>query len=55
VVLGEIADRLAARRGQLDLATQQAILNAWHDLFVEKRLAWGYDLDNPGAPFFHVR
>jgi len=31
------------------------ILNAWHDLFAERKLAWGYDLDNPSSPFFHVR
>jgi hypothetical protein len=40
---------------RLDDKTQQAILNAWHDLFLEKRLAWGFNLDNPNSPFFHVR
>jgi len=38
-----------------DFELRQAILNAWHDLFSEKKLVWGYDLDNPGSPFFHVR
>ncbi|SRR5216684_4030220 len=37
------------------LGVQQMILNAWHDLFMDKKLAWGYDLDNSGSPFFHVR
>jgi hypothetical protein len=56
VVLRAVGDRIAAgRSGRPELEVQQAILNAWHDLFVEKKLAWGYDLDNPGSPFFHVR
>jgi hypothetical protein len=28
------------------------ILNAWHDLFTEKKLAWGYDLDAPAHRSF---
>lgn len=55
VVLREVTQRLAEERGEIDLKTQQVILNAWHDLFDEKMLSWGYDLDNPGSPFFHVR
>ena len=56
VVLRAVRDRLSGGRdGNPDLSIQQAILNAWHDLFEEKKLAWGYDLDNPGSPFFHVR
>jgi hypothetical protein len=55
VVLRAIRDRIRSRVERLDLQTQQAILNAWHDLFMEKKLAWGYDLDNPDSPFFHVR
>ena len=38
----------------IDIQTQQAILTCWHDLFREGYLSWGYDLDNPDAPFFHV-
>lgn len=37
-----------------DIKLQQRILTCWHDLFREGRLSWGYDLDNPDAPFFHV-
>jgi hypothetical protein len=37
-----------------DLRTQQSILTCWHDLFREGKLSWGYNLDNPNAPFFHV-
>jgi hypothetical protein len=54
VVLRAARDRIA-RDGNPDLTLEQRILNAWHDLFTEKKLAWGYDLDNPGSPFFHVR
>ena len=39
---------------RLDLDLQQAILTCWHDLFREGSLSWGYDLDNPDAPFFHI-
>lgn len=56
VVLREIGEEISRRQiGRLDQETEQAILNAWHDLFLEKKLAWGYDLDNPSSPFFHVR
>jgi hypothetical protein len=56
VVLRAVRDRLSnGRNGLPDLRLQQMILNAWHDLFTEKKLAWGYDLNNPGSPFFHVR
>jgi hypothetical protein len=55
VVLRTIRERIANGGGQLDLEIQQAILDAWHDLFLQKKLAWGYDLDNPNSPFFHVR
>jgi hypothetical protein len=39
---------------RIDLGMQQAILTCWHDLFREGVLSWGYDLDNPDAPFFHI-
>lgn len=56
VVLRTIGEEIARDcGGHLDQETQQAILNAWHDLFLERTLAWGYDLDNPSSPFFHVR
>lgn len=55
VVLRQIRDQLRDRGTRPDLVVQQQILNAWHDLFAEKRLGWGYDLDNPNSPFFHVR
>jgi hypothetical protein len=37
-----------------DLKVEQSILTCWHDLFREGKLSWGYNLDNPNAPFFHV-
>lgn len=56
VVLRAVRERISAGKSQSEeLPLQQMILNAWHDLFVEKKLAWGYDLNNPSAPFFHVR
>ena len=53
VVLREVADRLRGRAA-LNLRLEQAVLSAWHDLFRERKLSWGYDLDNPNSPFFHV-
>jgi hypothetical protein len=57
VVLRMVRERVFGSNDprRANLKTQQMILDAWHDLFTEKKLAWGYDLDNPGAPFFHVR
>lgn len=51
-VLDEAAS--AAGGGRLDLDIQQEILTCWHDLFREGILSWGYDLDNPESPFFHI-
>lgn len=57
VVIDEVArqqfngDRFIA---PMDINLQQEILTCWHDLFREGRLSWGYDLDNPDAPFFHI-
>jgi hypothetical protein len=53
VVLREAAKRLQPRLGS-GLAAEQALLTAWHDLFFERKLSWGYNLDNPDSPFFHV-
>ena len=36
-----------------ELSVQQRILTAWHELFRNGELAWGYNLDNPSHPFFH--
>lgn len=55
VVLRQIRDHLRERGPRPDLAVERQILDAWHDLFAEKKLGWGYDLDNPNSPFFHVR
>jgi hypothetical protein len=37
-----------------DERVQQQILTCWHDLFRLGWLSWGYNIDNPDAPFFHV-
>jgi hypothetical protein len=56
VVLREVGERVfGGNGGHPDLSIQQMILNYWHDLFSEKKLAWGFDLDNPNSPFFHIR
>jgi hypothetical protein len=51
VVLREVAEKL---RLIDDLEAQQAMLTSWHDLFREGVLSWGYDIDNPTVPFFHL-
>jgi hypothetical protein len=56
-VLDQVASDLGGGRfahAPLDLDMQQAILTCWHDLFREGSLSWGYDLDNPDFPFFHI-
>ena len=49
VVLREARNLL----GPGGLEHEQLILEAWHSLFSEAVFDWGYNLDNPGAPFFH--
>jgi len=51
VVLHEAAERLKIHRSEV--GRQQALLDAWNNLFRDGKLSWGYDLDNPGRPFFH--
>ena len=51
VVLREALEEL--KLSWEDVASQQVMLTCWHDLFREGKLAWGYDVDNPGPPFFH--
>ncbi len=56
VVLREAAEQLKIQsdmQSDRDLTAQQRLLNAWHDLFRTGKLYWGYDIDNPGQPFFH--
>jgi hypothetical protein len=53
-VLDEVASDFGGMYARLDLEAQQAILTCWHDLFREGSLSWGYDLDNPDLPFFHI-
>jgi hypothetical protein len=50
VVLRETAERLKITNS---LTEQQRLLNVWHDLFRKGNLVWGYNIDNPGQPFFH--
>jgi hypothetical protein len=55
VVFDEIASAFGGgMHTRLDLDLQQAILTCWNDLFLDGTLSCGYDLDNPGPPFFHI-
>lgn len=51
VVLREAADRLRIHN---NLEYEQRVLDAWHQLFRDGALHWGYNIDNPGQPFFHL-
>jgi hypothetical protein len=33
---------------------QQLLLTLWHDLFRTGYLAWGFNINNPNPPFFHL-
>ena len=50
-VLWDVRNRVSGSR---DVRVQQQILTCWHDLFRLGRLSWGYDIDNPDSPFFHI-
>ena len=50
IVLRDTARRLHIED---DVAQQQALIRAWQNLFLTGRLCWGYDMNNPGHPFFH--
>ena len=49
VVIREVAKRVDPRT----IEEEQAILSTWHQLFRTGRLAWGFNLDSPGPPWFH--
>ena len=51
VVLHEVVDQLGYHG---DLQSQQDLLTAWHNLFRAGKLSWGYNVENPGPPFFHI-
>lgn len=53
MVLSRVGRRLPVGGGNTRVREQQ-ILTCWHDLFRMGRLSWGFDLDNPNAPFFHI-
>ena len=55
VVLNEVAEKFVGSSFSLpNIQLQQKILTCWYDLIREGALSWGYDLDNPDAPFFHM-
>ncbi len=51
-VLQRSAQRLGIHIGRIE--DQQALLTMWHDLFRNGHLAWGYNIDNPNPPFYHL-
>ena len=53
VVLQQVVRELT-QYGERSRVSDSQILTCWHDLFLSGELSWGYDLDNPTAPFFHV-
>ena len=53
VVLTRVGRRLPGGGGSSRTSEQQ-MLTCWHDLFRMGKLSWGYYLDNPNAPFFHI-
>jgi hypothetical protein len=50
ILLRRVAGQLGALQ---DIKREQWILTGWHKLFQDGKLAWGYNIDNPGPPFFH--
>jgi hypothetical protein len=54
VVLHEVFQKIGGRSKNRDEELQQRILTCWHDLFRSGELSWGYNLDTPNSPFFHV-
>ena len=50
-VLSEAA-QLPGVRGNDE--AEQRVLDAWHELFRQGKLVWGYNLNNPQAPFYHI-
>ncbi len=51
VVLRQAAKQLEIER---NLIEEQRLLTAWHSLFQKGILSWGYNIDNPASPFFHL-
>jgi len=51
-VLEEVVNQVPGARK--DDRIQQKILTCWHDLFRLGQLSWGYNIDNPDAPFYHI-
>lgn len=49
-VLRTARDRLAPA----GVTAEQQVLDCWHELFRDGELVWGYNLDNPDSPFFHI-
>ena len=45
-------ERLGCRRSAVE--EQQLVLTEWAELFRTGFLAWGFNVDNANAPFFHV-
>jgi hypothetical protein len=59
-VLNAVAAELKKQRPgapqwqQLTPELEEALLTQWNELFRTGLLAWGYNLSNPNAPFFHL-
>jgi hypothetical protein len=54
-VLHEVFERMGGRsKNPRSDEVQQRILTCWHDLFRSGELSWGFNLQTPNSPFFHV-
>lgn len=51
-ILQEVSRILIQR--QRDPEMEEAILTEWYDLFRTGLLAWGFNLNNPNPPWFHI-
>lgn len=50
IVLRKVADALGVRG---DLKAEQFILTCWNEMFLDRTLSWGYNIENPSRPWFH--
>ena len=51
VVLDEAVKKMGIKGDQRE---ERRLLTVWHDLFIDKDLSWGHNIDNPKRPFYHI-
>lgn len=50
-ILTESAERLNIKD---NIELEQLLLTEWNSLFRSGYLSWGYNLNNPNPPYFHI-